>query len=271
MSTATTARDELRESIANVRPTWSAYTLDNMARLVEDLQRDDVVGVHQEGFFGSFPRVRQLSDVAPESVTWVWRDRIPRGKLSEIVGDPGEGKSTLVTEVVGCLTTGRALPDDEPRSFSETVLLLSAEDGAGDTIRPRLDSAGADVSRVHLLDGIEEDGVLAPLDLRSPTHRRYLANEVDRLGPSMVVIDPLTAYLGSTDSHRDSEVRGVLAPLAELADETGTAILAIRHLNKGSGAKAIYRAGGSIGFTAAVRCSMLVGRVDEDGQVPSCV
>ena len=212
---------------------------------------------------GSRPRVRCLADVEPESVTWVWKDRMPKGKLSEICGDPGEGKSTLVSEIVGCITTGRALPDDEPRPVG-TVLLLSAEDGAGDTIRPRLDRADADVSRVHILDGIEQEGVLVPLDLQNPLHRVHLANEIRRLRPVLVVIDPLSAYLGGTDSHRDSNVRVVLAPLAEIAESCGVAIVFVRHLNKGSGTKAIYRSGGSIGFVAAVRSSMLVGRVDEE-------
>ena len=214
----------------------------------------------------STPRVRCLADVEPQNVTWLWPSRIPRGKLSEIVGDPGEGKSWLVTELVGLLTTGRSLPGglDSGRS-PETVLLLSAEDGAGDTIRPRLDRAGADVSRVNLLDGIEDgDGNLHLINLKDPSHRAHLGHLVRDLGVTLLVIDPLTAYLGSTDSYRDSEVRGVLAPLAELAESTGAALLAIRHLNKGSTGKAIYRAGGSIGFTAAVRSSMLVGRVDED-------
>ena len=216
----------------------------------------------------STPRVRCLADVAPQGVTWLWPSRIPRGKLSEIVGDPGEGKSWLVTELVGLLTTGRPLPADlDFDRRPETVLLLSAEDGAGDTIRPRLDLAGADASRVHLLEGIQDgDGNLHLINLKDPSHRAHLRLLVRDLEVRLLVIDPLTAYLGSTDSYRDSEVRGVLAPLAELAESTGAAILAIRHLNKGSAGKAIYRAGGSIGFTAAVRSSMLVGRVDEDSE-----
>ena len=213
-------------------------------------------------------RVRCMADVPPEEVEWLWGARIPRGKLSEIVGDPGVGKSTLTTEIVACVTTGRALPGDDrfdPSPQPTNVLLLSAEDGAGDTIRPRLDRAKADVSRVHLFDGIgRPDGGVDPFDLREPSHRQYLAELIKDLDVGLLVIDPLNAYLGGVDTHRDADVRGVLAPLAEIAESTGCAILVIRHLNKGSGGRAIYRAGGSIGFTAAVRSSMLVGQVDEE-------
>ena len=147
-------------------------------------------------------RVRCMADVQPENVEWLWGGRIPRGKLSEVVGDPGEGKSTLVIQIVACISRGLALPGDpDDRSRApERVLLLSAEDGPGDTIRPRLDSAGADPSCVHIFDGIEDDeGTLSQLDLKSPDHRRRLAEVVSRLCVTLVVIDPITSYLGATD------------------------------------------------------------------------
>ena len=227
-----------------------------------DQDQDDGEPANLQG-----PRVRCMGDIEPEEVTWLWGARIPWGKLSEIVGDPGVGKSTLTLAVVASVTTGTALPGDHnavPRPPTP-VLLLSAEDDAGDTIRPRLDRAGADVSLVHIFDGIQTmEGGLDLFDLKDPLHRHYLAGEMTKLGVGLLVIDPLTAYLGGVDSHRDSEVRGVLAPLAEIAASTGCAVLAVRHLNKGSGGRAMYRAGGSIGFTASVRSSLIVGQLDED-------
>ena len=213
-------------------------------------------------------RVRCMADVELEEVRWLWHDRIPLGKVSEIVGDPGVGKSTVTLQIVAHATTGRSLPGDEFGGGEYepiNVLLLNAEDGAGDTIRPRLDRAGADVARVHIFDGIEtEEGGLVPFNLRDPLHSYYLAGLVADLDIGLLVIDPLNAYLGGVDSHKDADVRGVLAPLAELAESSGCAVLTVRHLNKGSTSRAIYRAGGSIGFTGAARSSMLVGQPDED-------
>ena len=250
---------------------WFKDTTQAAVWAVASQYRDRKDSVHQAddaeaGSAGA--RVRCMADVEPEEVTWLWYARIPRGKLSEIVGDPGAGKSTVTLEIVACKTTGRPLPGDEFGGEHEpiNVLLLNAEDGAGDTIRPRLDRAGADVSRVHIFDGIERaDGVLDPFDLKDAIHRSYLASLVEDLDIGLLVIDPLNAYLGGgTDSHKDAEVRGVLAPLAALAETSGCAVLTVRHLTKGSTTRAMYRAGGSIAFTAAARCSMLVGQVDEE-------
>jgi RecA-family ATPase len=215
---------------------------------------------------GSVPQVRCFGDIEPEEVKWIWGSRIPLGMLSEIVGDPDVGKSTLCCAIAASVSRGQALPGDlqlprNPRS----VLFLSAEDSPGATIRPRLERAGADLSRCHILDGIaDEHGDLHPINLRAREHRQHLAEVLDRIEASLLVIDPIVSYLGTLDSHKDAEVRGVLSPLSSIAQNNECGIILIRHLSKLSSArKALHRAGGSIGFSAAVRSSLLVGPIEE--------
>ena len=133
---------------------------------------------------------------------------------------------------------------------------MTAEDGLDDTVRPRLDALGADVSRVYAsesVDSFDEEGL------------NLLENRAAKLDPDLIIVDPLVAYIGSrVDIHRANETRAVLARLAAIADQTPSAILAVRHLNKSSGGKAIYRGLGSIDFTAAVRSVLLVGQDPED-------
>lgn len=209
-------------------------------------------------------QIRCLSDVAPQEVGFLWDGRIPKGKLCEIVGDPGCGKSTLIAQIAGKLTNGRPLPGETATRAPTNVLILSAEDGVADTIVPRLVSAEADMKRVHVLDGIWENKKFQLFNLKEKSHLKYLHKQIKELEIGLVVIDPLNAYLGGVDSHKDSEVRGLLTPLFKLAEDTGVTVLTIRHMNKSSADKAIYRAGGSIGFTGAVRSSLLVGQTDED-------
>ena len=210
-----------------------------------------------------------LSHVAPERVTWLWDGRLPAGKLVTLDGDPGLGKSTLALTFAAIVTTGGRWPDGSYCKHPGDVVLLSAEDGLADTIRPRCDAAGANPDRIHAVQGvpIDEDGTLRPPTLADITHLREL---VDRTGARLVIIDVLMAYLPvSTDSHRDQDVRVILARLAGLADATGATVLLLRHLNKGKGVDPLYRGGGSIGIVGAARAGLLVAADpgDEDVRV----
>lgn len=202
------------------------------------------------------PVLVRLSDVQPESVTWLWPSRIAAGKLTFISGNPGLGKSYITIDVAACVSTGRAWPDGHPGMAPADVVMLSAEDGVRDTIRPRLDACGADVRRVHHLGMVREvDGNergIQLLDIGA------LEIAIRQTGAKVLTIDPLGAYLGGIDSHRDSEVRGLLAPLSALAERTGVAIVGVMHLSKNVQTQAIYRPGGSIAFTAAARVVLAV-------------
>jgi len=206
-----------------------------------------------------------MSSVLPESVRWLWHDRIPFGKLTILEGDPGVMKSWLALAIVTAYVNGVPLPGETESHAPGRTILLTAEDGLADTIRPRLDGLGADVSRVEAFRGMRNDDTGAE---RPPS----LAEDLWALDEALkgglyglVIVDPLNAYLpGDLDAHRDVAVRSVLAPLAQLAERYDVAIMTIRHLTKGARDKAIYRGGGSIAYTAAARTVLLVGIDPED-------
>jgi AAA domain len=204
-----------------------------------------------------------LSTVKPERVSWLWLPRIPLGKLTILDGDPGLGKSVLTLTLAALVTRGAPMPfaDREPGVDPEPagVVLLSAEDGLDDTIRPRLDAAGADAARVLALDRIP-DGAGHRLPVL-PADANYIRLAVRRVEAKLVIIDPLTAFLGSdTNAHKDQDCRRALHPLAVVAQETGAAVVVVRHLNKAAGGNPLYRGGGSIGIIGAARSGLLVAR-----------
>ncbi len=217
-------------------------------------------------FVGSAPpsfEVVRLIDVQPERVAWLWPGRIPRGKLTILDGDPGVGKTTLTADLAARVSRGESMPGEEIGRSPGSVLLVSAEDGIADTLRPRVEAAGADLARVFALPQHER----VPFDLGDPEHLDSLRKMIRNLDVALVVIDPLMAYLGSAESHKDQDIRRVLGPLSRLAEDGGATILAVRHLNKSAGGNALYRGGGSIGITAAARAVLLVARdPDDDGR-----
>jgi hypothetical protein len=197
------------------------------------------------------PLAVRIADVEPEEVEWLWHPYIPFGKLTSVEGDPGIGKSWLTMALAAQVSRGAKLPGASRAAEAGSVLLLTAEDGAGDTLRPRLDTLGADVLRVH--------AITEPLGFTCQGTTRLKA-EIVRLGAVLVIIDPIVAYLPDrTDMNSASAVRPVLMRLARVAEETGAAILFVRHLSKGAKDKPIYRGLGSIDFTAACRSVLMVG------------
>ena len=207
----------------------------------------------------------RLSDVMPESVSFLWNGRIPFGKISTLEGDPGLGKSTVLLDAAARLTTGRPLPGG-PACTPASVVILSGEDGLADTIRPRLEAAGADLDRIFALtavrgrDGIEDFPSIA-------RNLEQLERCIHETGARMVIVDPLMAYLGAeVNSYRDQDMRRVLAPLAAMTERTRVASVLVRHLRKSKEGGAIYAGGGSIGIGGAARSVLLVAKHPEDEQ-----
>jgi len=202
------------------------------------------------------PMLTCMADVEPREVSWLWRGRIPLGRITLLVGRPGGGKSFLTTDIAARVTTGTPFPDGAPCPLG-SVLLITAEDDPGDTIRPRLDAHHADVRKVHLLSGTR----LTNADGESREVFFTLADvatltaALERLPDcKLLIIDPIGSFLGGkVDAHRDNEVRGVLAPIAQLAEKHGVAVLVVAHRRKAAGDVADDLALGSRAFTGIAR------------------
>lgn len=215
------------------------------------------------------PIIVELADVKPEPVSWLWPGRIALGKLSLIAGDPGLGKSFLTLDIAARVSRGAQWPDRRGETNpAGGVVLLSAEDDPADTIRPRLDAAGADVTRIALLQAVtvldRDSGTAGEAFFSLATDLAALETAIARKADCrLVIVDPVSAYLHGIDSHVNADVRSVFGPLADLASRRRVAIVAVTHLRKGEGA-AIYRAMGSLAFVAAARAVWAVGKDHKD-------
>ena len=189
---------------------------------------------------------------------WLWHPYIPFGKLTIIQGDPGEGKTTLALRLAAACSTGIPLPGMESME-PFNVIYQSAEDGMGDTIKPRLMEAGADLARV--LSIVEDKKQLSLLDER-------IEKAIREHNARLMILDPIQGYIGSrVDINRANEIRTVLKSVSSVSERTGCAIVLIGHLNKASGSSSAYRGLGSIDFRAAARSVLLIGRVKNDPTV----
>ena len=197
----------------------------------------------------------RASEVKVEPVRWLWPGRVALGKLTIIAGHPDCGKSFISCDMAARVTTGAPWPDGGTPAPLGSVVILDTEDGQADTIRPRLDWCGADVGKVALMKAVREgDGPESGFNLSH--HLPALEGLLDELGDCrLVVINPITAHLGGIDSHKQTDVRGVLAPLAALADRRGVAVVLVSHLAKGGSGNALSRVSGSGGFGAACRAA----------------
>jgi hypothetical protein len=214
------------------------------------LDHADTLKSLSQGLSGKAVTV-QLSEVEPQSVGWLWKDRIPSGKYTCIAGDPGLGKSFIGLYLAAVVSTGRAWADDASGAPElGSVVILSAEDDVADTIVPRLQRMDADLSRIHTLEAVRRGGKDCHFDLGLDLLALDEAMDADC---RLVIIDPLSAYMGKIDGHSNNDVRGLLAPLIKLAQRRNVAIVGINHLNKSGGTNAVYRVMGSLAIAAAAR------------------
>ena len=194
-------------------------------------------------------------DIEQTSVEWLWFPYIPFGKRTIIQGNPGEGKTYFAMMLTAACTNRKLFPNMEDiEPFN--VIYQTAEDGMGDTIKPRLVEAGADLSRVMVIDDTEEALTLSDDRIEKAVRQNHVR---------LVIIDPVQAFIGAdVDMNRANEVRPVFRKLGMIAEKTGCAIVLIGHLNKSSGTQSTYRGLGSIDIMAAVRSLIFIGKVRKD-------
>ena len=200
----------------------------------------------------------RMSEVDTQTVEWLWEPYIPFGKVTIVQGNPGEGKTTFALRLAAACTNRKPFPHmaaHEPFN----VIYQTAEDGLGDTIKPRLMEAEADLDRVLVID--ESKQGLSLSDER-------IERAIRQTGARLIILDPIQAYVGEkTDMNKANEIRPMFRRLAEIAERTGCAVILIGHLNKAAGGQSAYRGLGSIDFRAAARSVLLIGRVKREPNV----
>ena len=205
----------------------------------------------------------KMSEVQSQEIEWLWYPFIPYGKLTIVQGDPGDGKTTLILNIAAKLSKGEGLDDAMKLTESMNIIYQTAEDGLADTVKPRLEKAGADCERIVVID--ERDKSLSMADER-------LEEAIIQTGARMLILDPIQAYLGGgMDMNRANEARDMTKRLGALAEKYKCAIILIGHMNKASGNKAAYRGMGSIDFFAVARSVLLVGRVEGEPNIRAVV
>jgi len=231
------------------------------------LKRDDFEGIVksiQEGAGADEDEELQvvcLKDILPEKLEWLWAKRIPNKKLTLIVGDPETGKSFFSAFLASHVSNGKPLPHcpDVPTDKGE-ILILTAEDGLADTVRPRIDLTGGKPSKIHIIEGTKK-GRYFDLSQDIPKLEKTLKL---RKNIKLLIIDPISAYVGKKSMNNPGEMRELLKPLSALAEKYEFALICIAHLNKNDSLKAAYRVSGTIGIIAAARAVWLAMKDEED-------
>jgi energy-coupling factor transporter ATP-binding protein EcfA2 len=221
----------------------------------------------------SVPPKRRLishraSDLKPEKLVWVWPGRIPEGKLVLLGGPPGLGKSQLTAFMSAVVSNGGPWPCGEGSTLPGDVIFMSAEDGIQDTIIPRLMAAGADTTRVHIVAAATKPDGTGRKTFSLKTDVDLLEAKAKEIGcVRLIIVDPISAYMGGSDGNGNVETREVLEPLADMANRLKIAVVAVTHLNKGGAGgnqSALNRFAGSIAFVAAARAAFAVIEDPED-------
>ncbi|WP_218814177.1 AAA family ATPase [Rickettsiella endosymbiont of Dermanyssus gallinae] len=204
---------------------------------------------------------QRFLDIEPQAINWLWPNQIARGKVSIIAGNPGLGKSQITAYMAAVVSSGGVWPVEQTQCQSGGVIFLSAEDDPADTIRPRLEAVGAYLNKVYIIKLVknkkQDKEVKRSFNLKTDLpNLEKLLNELKDI--ALIIIDPITAYLGQTDSYNNAEVRNLLMPLSDLAAKYNVAVVAVSHLNKNSGQDPLLRVAGSLAFVAAARTAFVV-------------
>jgi putative DNA primase/helicase len=212
--------------------------------------------------------VTRAADLTPQKLSRVWNGRFVLGKTGIIAGEPGLGKSLIAAYMTATVSTGGKWWGDEGKARRGDVIYISAEDGAADTIRPRLEAAGARLDRVHVIEQVNDYCGSRPFNLL--TDLGQLDQVLQGLRkPRLLIIDPLNACLSPPDNYRFNpnsvtQVRALLGRLEALAVKHRVAVVCVSHLTKAKSGSPLARMTGSFAFGAAARSVFTVTRKQDD-------
>lgn len=244
----------------------AGHTIDDLRSLVEEAPEWNPNSPPADDPGSSILLMRKASEITPQATSWLWNARIVGGMLNLLSGFGGVGKSTFITQLVAAITTGGLFPDGERAPLGD-VMILAGEDSPAHTIIPRLIAAGADLSRVHIVEGIHRPGVDEPawISLREDAHD--IEQAIVSTGSILLVIDPASSFIGDADTNSESHVRNALVRLDQGAQRTGCAVLLVRHLAKGSGnSRADARILGSVAWRDQPRSVLMIADAPEEYQ-----
>lgn len=211
-------------------------------------------------------KLRKASEIKPEPIDWLWEGVIAKRELMLLAGDPGLGKSQVTLSIAAAISNGGHWPASTSRAEKASVVILSTEDAPEYTIVPRLIACGADLERIHIIEATHDDRGDRPFVLQDDVAK--LRQEVEAIGSvSLVIIDPVTNYMGKGDANSTTDVKGALSQLSDLARECDIAVVLVSHLNKDAGKKAVNRVTGSLAWVGHVRTAYAIERDGEDGEI----
>lgn len=225
--------------------------------LIEDLRQRATQVVDE-------PISQTGDEIKPQRIKWLWENKIPLGKITLFAGNPDNGKSLASTSVAAICTKGKLFPDCMSSQPSSDVLMLLGEDDLADTAVPRLIAADADMHRIHFLIAVRpvrSDDREVRLDMDIPAMEKQLESNPDI---RLIIIDPISNYLGDVSMVAEQEVRSIMIPLKRLAEKHNVAVVVVMHLNKKADLDAISRVGGAMAFIGVARCSWLFARNVEE-------
>jgi hypothetical protein len=254
---------ELRKAVASA---FQGNGTPRAPHLVQDARRA-VAKAQQQPVRPARLRLVCAADIEPEATSWIWWHRFPAAKLSILAGMQGIGKGFASIDMAARISRGAAWPDlpDATPPRSGSVIMLAAEDGLADTLIPRLRNAGAALDNVAIVQAVEDVDGTGPRGFNLARDLHLLERQIELLGDArLLIIDPLNSYCGAVDGNSDTEIRAVLQPLADLAQRTGVAVLAVAHLTKTLHPQALYRVLGSVAYTALARAVWMIGQDRED-------
>jgi hypothetical protein len=207
--------------------------------------------------------MRKLTNIPREELEWLWPGKIPLGKFTMFSGDPGLGKSFVTLDIATQLSRGWGFPGSNDYGITGSTIIFNAEDDAADTIRPRMEAMSADLDRIIIMDAVKDAGKEKHFNL---------ATDLDTLEAALrktpdvrlLIFDPVSAYMGKTNSHNNSDVRAVLSPFTKMIAKYRVAVIGISHHNKNAKGKAVCKSNGSIAFNAAARAVWTVQKDPEN-------